>query len=147
MKHTLLLTIVGSLIFFTSCKKDDKKNTSTTCSTNVCNVPLGTGQTAGTTPSGIIGKHTLTYHEIKTGAPFTDGTQAQFELTSDNKLMVTYNSECVTIENPRQTSPVEVSFPDNCKFNVSFAASASTNGSLNEINVSAIGGDFYGQFR
>lgn len=130
-----------------ACNKDDNNSSNTSCSTGACNVPLATGETAGTTPAGIVGTHTLTYHQIATGAPFTDGDQAKFELTSDNKLTVTYKTDCITIENPRQTSPVEVTFPDNCKFNVKFSASESTNGGLNEININALSGQFYGQFR
>lgn len=143
----LLLGVL--LLNLNACKKDDNKNTSTSCSTSVCSKPLATGETAGTTPSGIIGKHTLTYHQVNAGAPFADGDQAVIELTSDNKMVVTYKSKCVTISTPRQSSPVEVIFPDICQFNVSFAASASTNGGLNEVNVNEIGGthQFYGQFR
>ena len=130
-----------------ACKKDsDNTNTGSCSGGPVCKPALGTGETAGTVPAGIVGIYTLTYNEIQAGAPFTNGSTAKFELTSDNKLIVTYNNQCVTIENPKQTSPAEVSFKDECKFNVHFAASEKNTGGLNEVNVNALSGQFYGQF-
>ncbi|TZF85706.1 hypothetical protein FW774_01110 (plasmid) [Pedobacter sp. BS3] len=149
MKRIPLLTLALAVLLAAgigACKKNKKDDDSSSCGT-VCNKPLDNGQTAGTTPSGIVGKYKLTYHKVNNGGPFADGEQVNFELTSDNKLKVSTASDCVTIENPRATSPVEVSFPDNCKFNVSFAASASTQGGLNEVNVGSLTGQFYGQFR
>lgn len=150
MKHVkLFLSFAAATVLLLNigaCKKSSSNHT-TTCGGTICNKPLVAGETAGTTPSGIIGVHTLTYYESKTGAPFANGDQAVFELTTDNKMIVTYKANCVTIENPRKSSPVEVTFPDNCKFNVSFSASATTTGGLNEVNVNQIGGVFYGQFR
>lgn len=147
MKRTKLLVFAFTALMVASigaCKKNKKDADSDSCGT-VCSKPLDNGQTAGTTPTGIIGKHTLTYHKSNNGGgPFADGQQVNFELTSDNKLKVSTASDCVTIENPRASGQVEVIFPDNCKFNVSFAASASVQGGLNEINVNALTGQFYG---
>lgn len=149
-KLNLIFCFIATVILLQlgACSKSSSNNP-TTCGGTVCNVPLAVGETAGTTPSGIIGVHTLTYHQSKPGSPFADGDQAVFELTTDNKLIVTHKGNCVTIENPRKSSPVEVTFPDNCKFNVKFSASATTSGGLNEVNVNEIGtsGLFYGQFR
>lgn len=140
------LALGGFLFFLNSCKKEDNNN-NTTCGSSKCTHTLQAGETAGTTPASIVGKHSLTYDEIKSGGPFKEGDKADFELTSDNKLIVTYNNDCITLENPVQTSPSEVSFKDNCKHQVSFAASKTNNGSLNEININALDGTFYGQFR
>ena len=145
---SLVSAIVAGVFLFqlSSCKKEDSKS-NTTCGGAKCTYTLQTGETAGTTPASIVGKHTLTYDEITAGGPFKAGDHAVFELTSDNKLVVTFNNDCITLENPVQTSPAEVSFNDNCKHQVRFAASKTQSGSLNEINISSLTGTFYGQFK
>lgn len=147
MKKILLFcTITFSIVLFSvaSCKKNDP--TSTTCGSAVCTYTLQSGETAGTTPAGIVGKYSLTYYEVNSGGPFKAGDKADFELTADNKMIVTFANDCIVLENPVQTSPSEVAFKDNCKHNASFAASKTPSGGLNEINVSS-GSSFYGQFR
>ncbi len=129
----------------TACSGDDDGGDPTSCGT-VCSVPLRNGENPGTTHPDIIGTYNLTYHLINPGGPFLDGGTATAELTSDNKLIFTYDGRCVTAKNPFQSSPQEVNFRDNCVFNVTFAASA-VNGGLNEINIGSLDLDFYGQFK
>jgi len=141
---TVGLLVIGTI----ACNKSsNNNNNSTNCNGPVCKPTLASGETAGNTAAGIIGTHTLTYDSIQAGAPFKHGATAKFELTTDNKMVVTYNGQCVTLENPKKTSPSEVSFKDECQFNVRFAASEKNTGGLNEVNVNAIGGQFYGQFK
>jgi ABC-type oligopeptide transport system substrate-binding subunit len=149
MKHIAITGILLAALLSAACNKSSSNNTNTTSCTNgpVCTYTLGQNETAGTSAASIRGTHTLTYDEITTGGPFPDGASAKFELTNDNKLVVTYNGKCVTIENPKKTSNSEVSYRDNCQFNAWFAASEKNGGGLNEVNVSSLGGQFYGQFK
>ncbi len=142
----LAITLCTLLSVISSCKKDNNNKT-TTCGGSSCSAALQTGETAGTTPSGIIGKHSLTYDEIQVGGPFKAGDKVDIELTSDNKMIVTFNGDCITLSNPAQTSPKEVSFRDDCKHNVRFSASENTSGKINEVNITSLSKVFYGQFK
>jgi hypothetical protein len=148
-----LIFILCIVLSFQSCSNDDDSQDpqDNSCANGgvVCSDALASGETAGTTAASMIGTYSLTYHEFTTGGPFPDAAVVMFELTSDNKLVVTYNDQCVTIENPKQTSPSEVSFKDSCVFNIRFAASesAAAGGGLNEINTIFLDENgYYGQF-
>lgn len=147
MKKLLFtLSIFGTLLF-TGCNSDDD-NGNNSCGTS-CAVPVASSEFPATVPAGIVGTYTLTYTEINAGGPFTDGDVADFELTSDNKLVVTFGSQCVTISNPIlfAEGTTEANFRDNCVFNALFGASADVNGNFNEINVGTLQFQFLGQFK
>ena len=124
-----------------SCSSDDDNNEeqNTSCDTT-CALPVASDEFPATVPAGIVGTYTLTYIEINAGGPFSDGDTAEFELTSDNKLVVTFGSQCVTISNPIlfAEGTTESNFRDNCVFNVLFGASDNANGDFNEINVGTL---------
>ncbi|HRO43624.1 MAG TPA: hypothetical protein PL009_12375 [Flavipsychrobacter sp.] len=148
MKQLTTFAILATLLTLGCNKSSSNNNNTTSCTSGpICTYTLASGETAGTTAAGIIGTHTLVYDSITAGAPFPHGASAIFELTTDNKLVVTYNGKCVTLVNPKKTSASEVSFKDNCQFNVWFAASEKNTGGLNEVNVSSLTGQFYGQFK
>ncbi len=141
------LSILGVLLF-TACSSDDDNKNNSSCDTT-CSVPVASSEFPATVPAGIVGTYTLTYTEINPGGPFSDGDIAEFELTSDNKLIVTFGSECVTIENPIlfAEGTTESNFRDNCVFNALFGASDDVNGDFNEINVGTLEFQFLGQFK
>lgn len=147
MKKLLVtLSIIGTLLF-TGCNSDDD-NGNSSCGTT-CALPVASGEFPATVPASIVGEYTLNYTEINPGGPFTDGDTAMFELTSDNKLVVTFGTQCVTIENPIlfAEGTTEANFRDNCVFNVLFGASATNTGAFNEINVGTLAFGFLGQFK
>ncbi len=148
-KSVFTLALVFAWLFFIGCSSDDdNQNQNTSCDTN-CAVAVASGEFAATVPASIVGKYTLTFTEINPGGPFSDGDTAMFELTSDNKLVVTFGSQCVTISNPIlfAEGTTEANFRDNCVFNVLFGASATNTGAFNEINVGTLAFGFLGQFK
>ncbi len=156
MKKCIYVMVLTMLLW--NCSSDDDAQTLTpaplpapvsSCTNGpVCNVALANGETAGSVAASVVGNYTLNFDEIQTGGPFPDAAVATAEVTSDNKLIFTYNGDCVTVENPFQTSAAEVVFRDNCQFDVRFAVSESSNGGLNEINVFSFdGSQFFGQFK
>ncbi len=148
MKKLIFTCTILCTLFFTSCSSDDDGENNTSCGTT-CALPVASGEFPATTPAGIVGTYTLTYTEINAGGPFSDGDTAEFELTSDNKLVVVYGSQCVTISNPIlfAEGTTEANFRDNCVFNVLFGASDDVNGDFNEINVGTLEFQFLGQFK
>lgn len=140
------LSIFGTL-FFTACNSDDD-NGNTYCGTT-CAVAVASGEFPATVPSGIVGTYTLTYTEINPGGPFSDGDTTEFEITSDNKLLVVFGSQCVTISNPIlfAEGTTEANFRDNCVFDALFGVSDDVNGNFNEINVGTLQFQFLGQFK
>jgi hypothetical protein len=132
------LMLVGG---FYACKKDKKTN-STECKGTIPN-----GKSAATNiPSSATGKYELTYNDAATGSPFTNGTKASVELTSDKKLRVTIGSKSVLVSNPWMTNDIEANFDETCVFSVRFSP-AFVSGALHEINVSTLSGAWKGQFR
>ncbi|MEZ4916643.1 MAG: hypothetical protein R2836_06620 [Chitinophagales bacterium] len=75
------------------------------------------------------------------------GTNGTFTVESD-KLTVEIDGkrECITLINPYQSSPSEVTFVDNCRDNLKYSVPESSSGALNEVNVSSLSGTFYCQF-
>jgi len=148
MKKLIFICTILCALFFTACSSDDDGGNNTSCGTT-CALPVASGEFPATIPAGIVGSYTLTYTEINAGGPFSDGDTAEFELTSDNKLVVVYGSQCVTISNPIlfAEGTTEANFRDNCVFNVLFGASDDVNGDFNEINVGTLEFQFLGQFK
>jgi len=149
MKKLIFTCTILSTLFFTACNSDDDNQEQNTSCDTTCAVPVASGEFPATVPAGIVGTYTLTYTEINAGGPFSNGDIAEFELTSDNKLVVTFGSECVTIENPIlfAEGTTEANFRDNCVFNALFGASDDINGNFNEINVGTLNFEFLGQFK
>jgi hypothetical protein len=146
---TFTLVLFISTITLSCSSDDDNNGGSSLCADGtVCSMPIADGDIPGTTPSGIVGTYTLTYWQANPGGPFNDGDVAEFEITSDNRLSVTFNGDCVTIENPIlfAEGTTEVNFRDNCVFNVLFGASETSQGDFNEINVGTLEFGFLGQF-
>ena len=146
MKKLNIFILLGLLVIgFTQCKKE-AQDTLTGCAGNVCSHSLTSAQTAGTVAASTHGLHSLTLQYAAANSPYPNGTTGEFEITTDNKLVVKINGDCITLTNPYQTSSSEVVYVDNCKFNLNFAVSESSQGGLNEINIASLSGTFYGQF-
>ncbi len=149
MKNVKSLIILSLLaLTFTQCKKDEPATPATGCAANTCAHTLGSGQTAGTVAASTVGMHNLTMQYATAASPYTDGTTGEFEITSDNKLVVKLDGKCVTLSNPYQTGTSEVTYVDNCEFNLIFGVSEKNGGGLNEINIGSLGTPttFLGQF-
>lgn len=147
MKKLLFTLSIFGILLFTACNSDDDSGNSS-CGTT-CAVPVASGEFPATVPAGIVGSYTLTYTEINPGGPFLDGDTAEFEITSDNKLLVVFGSQCVNISNPIlfAEGTTEANFRDNCVFDVLFGVSDDVNGNFNEINVGTLQFQFLGQFK
>jgi hypothetical protein len=141
----LFCTMITSVILIGACDNDNDNASS--CATK-CNMPVTSTETAATVPSGLVGTYTLTYTQINPGGPFSDGDTATFQISANNRMVVTYKGQCVDIGNPILFAPgtIEVNFRDNCQFNVLFGASEKVSGGLNEINVGTLSFGFLGQF-
>lgn len=141
----LKLFLVALLVAFSQCKNNDSEDGG--CQT--CVHTISGSETAGVVAASTQGKHTLTMKYAKTNSPFPDGTIGEFEITSDNKLIVSIKGDCVTLVNPFGSCDgcTEAIYVDNCKFNLFFAVSESSNGGLNEINIADLNSrEFLGQF-
>lgn len=143
----LFIIVISTLTLFACSDDDDNQSQSSLCNVS-CSIPVASNEFPATIPSGIVGSYTLTYTQINPGGPFSDGDTADFVLTADNKMIVTFGSQCVSIENPIlfDEFSIEANFRDNCVFNVLFGASDDANGNFNEINVGTLGFQFLGQF-
>lgn len=139
-KIALLLCFVSALIL-SGCSNDDDKggDSNITCDT-VC-----TQQGDASIHSGLVGTYSLTYDEIVAGGPFSAGDKVDFTLTSGGTLQVTFGNQCVAIENGVDEN-YEVSFTDNCVFDIVFKVSDNVNGNFNEVNILTLQGQFLGQF-
>lgn len=145
ISNLLIPCIFAILLFASSCSNDDDSKPKGDCG-KVCEGTIGSGETAGTVASSVVGKYTLTLQYATANSPFPDGTKGEFEVFSDNTLSVKIDGKCVTITKPIATGSAEVVFKDTCVFNLFFAVSESSNGGLNEINIGSPTGGFLGQF-
>jgi hypothetical protein len=150
-KSTLTL-VVCSLLFF-GCGKDDDANNggnnNTNKCANSCNInPAIDPIYHGVVHSNLPGTYALTYAEVQSGAPFTDGSSATFVIGANGSMNVEYNGQCVFIDKSLidVNTPVEIRFLDNCVFNVWFLLSDNEHGVFNEINVLNSAQQFMGQF-
>lgn len=132
-------------ILIVSCNNNGDANESN-CST-VCEYTITSNETAAAAISGSDGSYELTFDYAKTGSPFTNGTKAKFTLLNNVLTVEVEGKDCITIKNPIQTSPSEYTFKDTCRDNLSYSVSATSNGQLNEINVSSTNGTWFGQFK
>ena len=141
-----IATLLFTLTIIVSCSKSNDSTSAGGCATE-CSYTIAAGETAGTVPSALDGTYNLTYHHAQTGSPFTDGTKAKLTINSNVITIEIDGKECITLKNPIKTSPTESTFIDNCRDNLKYAVSESTNGGLNEMNVSSTAGKWLGQFK
>ncbi|TDQ14677.1 hypothetical protein DFQ04_3267 [Algoriphagus boseongensis] len=152
MNKNILFLFVFLAIF--SCKdEEDTSPDSTACAGTVCSATLGSGETAATIPSSAVGvfKTVVTFAEPT--SPFKLGTKATFEVTKDQKLIVSIEGkDCITLTNPiwrfgATSGSGNYTFKDNCRDNVAYNLSFNTNGTFNEVNIENVSGPgFFGQF-
>ena len=125
-----------------SCSNTDKNN-----GCEECVYTVSSNETTGNVPAEIQGVHNLTLDFSQNGYTFSNGTKATFTISANEMIVNIEGGTCITLKNPTVSSnQVEYTFKDNCRDNVSYAASISSNGGLNEINVITLNGSFYGQF-
>ena len=142
MKTFKTLFFSSFLLALVACSNSDS---TATCATN-CSYTLTAGETPGTVPAALEGAFELVYTEIVAGAPFANNAMGTFTLTNNQLTVEIDGLDCITLNNPIQTSAVEVTFVDNCRDNLKYAISVSQTGTLNEVNVSSISNQFFGQF-
>ncbi|MFD2568508.1 hypothetical protein [Pseudotenacibaculum haliotis] len=143
MKNYKVLILSSLFLVFLSCSSN---NTVVGSCATTCTYTLTAGETAGTVPASLVGTHTVTYTEIVAGAPFANGVSATFTIANNELTVEIDGMECITLQNPIQTSASEVTFVDDCRDNLKYAVSATQSGALNEINVSSTSNQFLGQF-
>ncbi len=139
--RNIILSVL--MIAFASCNNNN--DTDPNCSTS-CSYTLTSNETAGNVPAALEGTFTLTYTEIVAGAPFANAVMGSFTLTNNTLTVEIDGMDCITLNNPIQTSASEVTFVDNCRDNLKFAISVTQSGTLNEVNVSSLSNQFFGQF-
>ncbi|MEP0711983.1 hypothetical protein [Algoriphagus sp.] len=145
MKNSKLF-LVACLLFAGlsfSCSDDDEPELGD-CNT-VCQSTIASGESAGTVAPSVVGKYTLTMQYATAESPYPDGTVGEFEVFANNTLSVKIEGKCVTLGNPIQSGTSEVTFKDNCVYNLFFGVSEKNGGGLNEINIGK-GTMFLGQF-
>lgn len=140
MKYLSILFL--AVVILSSCKKDEEG----LCTGTECNYTLGAGETAGNVAAGLDGEHNLTAQYATATSPFANGTTGKFTLDG-NVLTVEISGEtCITLHNPIHSTFAEVIFVDDCRDNLKYAVSESSQGGLNEVNVGSMTGTFYAQF-
>lgn len=150
MKNLILSFLL--LLALMSCNSEDKNPKSQGCNGASCAPAVASGETAATIPSSAVGVYKCVVTFANPESPFPLGTKATFEITADQKLVVTIEGkECLTISNPiwrfgADASSGNYTWKDSCRdnlaYNVSFAGSA-----FNEVNMEPVSGTgFFGQF-
>ncbi|MCB0509154.1 MAG: hypothetical protein H6579_04745 [Chitinophagales bacterium] len=135
------------LVVLLACNKDD--DDTSICSGASCSYTLNTsaGEVPGSVPSALQGEHNLSASYASANSPFSDGTTGKFTLDGNVLTVEIENEACITLYNPYQSSFAEVSFVDDCRDNLIYSVSESSQGGLNEINVASLSGNFYCQFK
>ena len=141
IKQITCLTLL-TVLFFACSSSNSSSNGCLTCT-----YTLASGETAGTVPADLIGVHNLTLQYSQNGYTFSDGTKATFTITAKQMTVEIDGADCILLENPTASAnQVEFTFTDNCRDNLKYSASISSNGGINEVNVGTLSGTFYGQF-
>lgn len=140
-KLTFLL-FVG--IMLTACSKNEDNTGGCT----VCEYKLTSGDKAATASAGLHGTHELSMKFAKSDSPFPNGTKATFTISANELKVEIEGKECITIKNPVLTvaGSTEIKFKDTCRDKVTYDVSMTTNGGLNEVNISNLSGKWLGQF-
>lgn len=142
-----LTVLLVTTIVIAACSSNNN-STSENCAT-ICEYTLGSGETAGTAAASIEGSYNLTMHFPDAASPFPEGTKATFTLINNVLTIEVEGQECITIKNPRLTTPgsTEIQFRDTCRDKISYDVSMTQSGDLNEINISStIDNKWLGQF-
>lgn len=132
------------IILLASCKKEDE---ATLCTGAECNYTLSSGQTAGSLPSALNDEYNLAVDFASPGSPYTLGTNGKFTLDGDVLTVEIDGEACITLRNPYQSSPSEITFVDDCRDNLIYSISENSQGSLNEVNVGSLSMAFLCQFK
>lgn len=141
MKTLKYLMIVALTVIVFGCSS---ANDADDC--EVCNYTVPSSETAGTVPAALIGTFNLTLDLSLNGYSVQQGTNGTFTVSATQMIVDIDGEECITLNNPIQTSPSEWTFKDNCRDDLMYAISLGSSGSLNEVNVITINGTFIGQF-
>lgn len=151
MKNFFYSLLFAIVIF--ACDSKDEEPASQGCSGAVCAPAVGTGETAATIPAAAAGIYRCEVTFAEPTSPFPLGTKATFEITADQKLIVTIaGQECLTISNPiwrfgATASSGNYTWKDDCENEVAFNVSFDTGGNFNEVNMEpVVGPGFFGQF-
>jgi len=144
MKNLKKITLLFFALIAYSCTNS---NTTAGSCDYICEYTIASGETAGNMVNGSDGSYELTFDYATTGSPFTNGTKAKFTLNNNVLTVEVTGKECITIKNPIKTSNTEYTFKDTCRDNLAYSVSATSNGDLNEINVSSTSGTWFGQFK
>lgn len=145
------------MVLVAGCSSSNNNTGGGSCDSGLsCSPTVGAGETeAGDIPAEAVGTYTTTYDDFgNTGGPFATGTTATFEVTSDNKLIVSIDGqECIVLENPvyrfgAGEGDGNFTFKDNCENDVAFNLSLNNaDNSFNEVNVEPVDSTgFFGQF-
>lgn len=143
-KQVLFFLLTTTLFLSCSSNNDSEGN----CDT-VCKYTLTANDTAGTAAASIEGTYNLTMHYPDAASPFDEGTKATFTLLNNVLTVEVEGQKCITIKNPRLTTAgsTEIQFRDTCRDKISYDVSMTSNGELNEINISSTEtGKWLGQF-
>ena len=143
MKTMKTILFCFLLVALSYCSNNN--NSTATCSTS-CSYTLTGSETAGTVPAALEGTFSLVYTEIVAGAPFSNNVMGTFTLTNNQLTVEIDGMDCITLNNPIQTSPAEVTFVDDCRDNLKYAVSVTQTGTLNEVNILSTSNQFFGQF-
>ena len=148
-----LIYIFLFALSITACDKSDDAPKSQGCSGATCAPAVASGETAATIPSAAAGIYRCELTFAEATSPFPLGTKATFEITTDQKLIVTIEGQsCLTISNPiwrfgANASSGNYTWKDDCENDVAYNVSFDTGCNFNEVNMEPVGGPgFFGQF-
>lgn len=143
MKNSIkLITLLCFFFIFISCSS----NNDSTNGCEQCAYTVAQGETAATVSSALIGEFNLTLDLSLNGYDVPQGTKGMFTVSANEMIVEIEGKECITLKNPIQTSSVEYTFKDDCRDDLMYSISESSNGGINEVNVIRLNGTFIGQF-
>lgn len=140
----LIIYVFITFIALIGCSKN-ASDSNGNCET--CIYTVTAGESVATVPNEILGQFDLILEYSQGGYAFANGTKGKFTISEKEMIIEIEGQDCITLKNPvASANQVEFTFTDNCRDNLKYSASISSNGGLNEINVGTISGTFYGQF-
>lgn len=137
---TLLITIATITLglSFSHCNKIKR------CKEK-CSYQIPANETPGSIAEAT-GEYSFGFSSSQTGAPFDQGSGADFFVSEDNELIVHHDGVCIKIQNPIKASANEVIFVDQCEFKCQFKVKRSGI-EVSEIKVEDYQGELYGVFK
>lgn len=128
----------------------DTGSTSNSNCDNVCDPSVASDETAANVPAELAGSYDTVYDYAQTDSPFSNGDAATFEITTDDRLIVTIAGSCISIGNPVfrfSATSGNYTFKDTCDRDIAYNVSADISGAFNEVNVEPTDGPgWFGQF-